>query len=441
MHRAFSFLSLFLMVAGLAGCAKDIAGIDPPRDIFFYPTGLQLSPSGKTLFVTNGNSDLRYNGSTLMALDADRIHEMAAAPLSNACALDPGNPDQFVCGLDDTLIRTVVRLGSYAGSMVVLPAPEGSSMAYRLLVSVRAEPSLTWVDVYEDASGKVTCLDCGAGCDASWPRDCRSSHKLTKEDGLAADPFRILAFDDLRYAVVTHLNSPYLTVVDYAVEPPVVASVVDARLSPNANGYVGSYDAVRGPGADDSTFFVSNSYASEIAWYTWQYVPDLGRDIVVPVGSYYLQSPWGPYESGAEVRGLAFSPDGSRLHAAIRYPPVVATFDVVTDAQARTKLLPAGTTEVSSQPGLMQVHGADGKLFVTSFPEGEILELDPERSSWVQRIGVGLGPHEFVFFPESRGTGMYVVNFAEGTLALVAFSDGVWRRLGRFGTPKRIGKD
>lgn len=426
----------------LSGCAKDIAGIDPPRDIFFYPTGLRLSPSGRTLFVTNGNSDLRYNGSTLMALDADRLHAMAGDPLSfSSCSADPGNPSEFLCPLDDALIRTVVRLGSYAGHMVILPAPDGSSMAYRLMVAVRGDPSLTLVDVYEDTEGRVTCLDCGAGCDASWPRDCNASHKITRDDGLASDPFRILTFDDLHYAVVTHLNSPYLTVVDYAVDPPVVSQVLDARMVRNVNGYVGSYDIVRGPGSEP-TFYVSNSYGADIAWFAWQYIPELGRDMAVPAGSIYLQSPWGPYETGSELRGLAFSPDGTQLHAAMRYPPAVVTFDVEQDAQGRTRLLPAGTTEVSSQPGLMQTNPSMGnRLFVASFPEGEILELDTQLSTWVQRIAVGLGPHEFLFFPESRGAGMYVVNFADGTLSMISLADGFGRRLGRFGTPKRIGKD
>lgn len=438
MHHGFAFLVLLLSVFS---CAKDLAGIDPPQNIFFYPTGIRLSPSGRTIFVTNGNSDLRYNGSTLMALDADRMHVLAADPLSFAsCSVDMGNPSEFLCSLDDTLIRTAVRLGSYAGNIAMLPAPENTSIAYRLLVAVRAEPSLTWVDVYEDAEGRVTCLDCGSGCDASWPRDCRDTHKITKQDGLAADPFRILTFDDLHYAVVTHLNSPYLTVVDYAVDPPMVSQVLDAHMAVNINGNVGSYDIVRGPEAQP-TFYVSNSYASEIAWFTWQYFPDLGREFVIPVGSMYLQSPWGPYESGSELRGLSFSMEGHFLHAAMRYPPAVVTFDVIQDSQARTKLIPVGTTEVSSQPGLMQMHGINKEyLFVTSFPEGEIVQFDPQFSTWVQRIPVGLGPHEFLFFPEARGIGMYVVNFAEGTLSMVSF-DGTWRRLGRFGTPKRIGKD
>lgn len=438
------FLSVFLSLWFLAGCAQDIAGIDPPSDLFFFPSGLRLSPSGRTLFVTNGNSDLRYNGSTLLALDADRLHLMAADPLAyTGCKVDPQAADEFLCGLDTELVVSAVRLGSYAGHMVVLPAPEGSMMAYRLMISVRADPSLTFVDVYEDGEGRVTCLDCGAGCDATWPRDCKRSHRLEKDDGLPTDPFRIMVHEELGYAVVTHLNSPYLTVVDFAIEPPVIAQVFNANMTRNYNGYVGSYEAVTGPD-EWPTFYVSNSYSPELAWFRWQYSPENGLDLLLQAGSIYLQSPYGPFESGAELRGLAFSGDGKRLYAAVRYPPVVVTFDVSEDAQGRTRLTPVDTVEVSAQPALLQVHSDHlglEQVFVTSFPEGEVLVLDPASGTWVQRIRVGTGPHEFLFPPVERFPGFYVVNFAEGTISLVSHDGPAWRRLGRFGKPRQIGKD
>ncbi len=437
-------LSIFLTMFLLAACAQETPGIDPPSDIFFYPSGLQLSPSGKTLFVTNGNSDLRYNGSTLLALDATRVNLMAADPLAYAaCRVDPQQSDEFLCGLDTDLVKSAVRLGSYAGHMVVLPAPEGSTMSYRLLISVRADPSLTFVDVYEDENGQVTCLDCGDGCDASWPRDCRRSHRLEEGDGLPSDPYRIMLHEDLKYAVVTHLNSPYLTVVDYAMEPPAITQVYRTGMTVNYNGYVGSYEAVTGPEAWP-TFYVSNSYSPEIAWFSWQYSPEDDQDLLVPTGSIYLQSPYGPFESGAELRGLAFSGDGTRLYAAVRYPPMIVTFDVSLDPQGRTRLTPIGTTEVSSQPALVKVHSdALGfeQVFVTSFPEGEVMVLDPARGTWTQRIPVGTGPHDFLFPPADQFAGFYIVNFAEGTISLVSSDGPSWRRIGRFGTPRQIGKD
>jgi len=437
-------LSVFLTMFLLAACAQEISGIDPPTNIFFYPSGLRMSPSGNTLFVTNGNSDLRFNGSTLLALDADRLHLMAADPLTyTACRVDPQAGDEFLCDLDTDLVRSAVRLGSYAGHIAVLPAPEGSTMAYRLLISVRADPSLTFVDVYEDENHQVTCLDCGDGCDATWPRDCRRSHRLEKGDGLPTDPYRIMVYEDMQYAVVTHLNSPYLTVVDYAMDPPVISQVYDANMTMNYNGYVGSYDAVPGPDAWP-TFYVSNSYAPEIAWFRWQYSPENDQDLLVNVGSIYLQSPYGPFESGSELRGMAFSGDGTKLYAAVRYPPVLVTFDVSVDDQGRTRLTPIGTIEVSSQPALVQVQkdalGIE-QVFVTSFPVGEVLVMVAARGTWVQRIPVGTGPHEFLFPPADQFPGFYVVNFAEGTISLVSYDGPSWRRIGRFGAPRQIGKD
>ncbi len=438
----------FLLCAGwlvaTSGCAKDIPGIDPPQNVFFFPSGLRLSPSGKTLFVTNGNSDLRYNGSTLLALDAERMHRMARSPLSYAnCAKDAQENDQFLCQLDSDLVRLAVRLGSYAGNMAILPTPPGSDISYRLMVSVRSDPSLTLVDVYEDENGRVTCLDCGAGCDAKWPRDCKKSHKIGISQGLPTDPFRIMVDPDTGYAVVTHLTSPMLTVVDTLMEPPAIVEVFNSRLLRNPNGFSGSYEAVMGPD-DFPTVYVTNSYTPEIAWYRWQYSPDNDMETLVQAGNMYLQSPIGPLESGAELRGMAFSSDGTRLFAAVRYAPMLLVFDVTEDVSGRRLLNPVETIETFAQPALVQVNSdAMGRelVFVTSFPEGEVLVIDPDLGTWVQRIPVGTGTHEILFLPPSVFPGFYAVNFADGTLSLVSHEGDSWRRVGRFGTPRQIGKD
>ena len=56
-------------VEGLTG--KEKPGLDPPVDRFFFPTGLALTPDGRFLFVSNGNSDLKYNGGSIVVVDVE----------------------------------------------------------------------------------------------------------------------------------------------------------------------------------------------------------------------------------------------------------------------------------------------------------------------------------------------------------------------------------
>ena len=47
------------------------SGNNPCKEQFYFPSGLTVDPNAHLLYVTNGNSDLRYAGGTLSAVDLD----------------------------------------------------------------------------------------------------------------------------------------------------------------------------------------------------------------------------------------------------------------------------------------------------------------------------------------------------------------------------------
>src|SRR5262249_58045301 len=61
---------VFLCFLGLA-CSVSDQGHAPPVDQFFFPTGVVANPYGRWLYVTNGNTDLRFSGGSVVSVDFD----------------------------------------------------------------------------------------------------------------------------------------------------------------------------------------------------------------------------------------------------------------------------------------------------------------------------------------------------------------------------------
>ena len=56
-----------------AGCPATSEEVRPPSDQFYFPTGMAISPDQELMFVANANSDLRYDGSTVIPVSLDRL--------------------------------------------------------------------------------------------------------------------------------------------------------------------------------------------------------------------------------------------------------------------------------------------------------------------------------------------------------------------------------
>src|SRR5690606_13480013 len=56
-----------------SACFSPGDGVEPPLDSLYFPVGVALGQGADRLYVANSDSDLRYNGGTVVVLDAERI--------------------------------------------------------------------------------------------------------------------------------------------------------------------------------------------------------------------------------------------------------------------------------------------------------------------------------------------------------------------------------
>lgn len=230
------------------GCFAPGDGVSPPLDAIIFPVGVTLSTSGERLYVANSDFDLRYNGGTVVALDAVAIREL----LPTFCRADEGCGKGSTCrGANGSLFGVCVdeegspcgELGEkpvgqqaftpgrcnpvdLSGSELVVAgvrtAPFSTDIRYvrfegengeqraRLLLPVRGDASLHWMDV-EKPNGKFRELDCGQPT-SSDGNSCDEAHRVGNEDHevsssgskLPPEPASIGVSEDGSVAIVGH---------------------------------------------------------------------------------------------------------------------------------------------------------------------------------------------------------------------------------------------
>ncbi len=483
---------------GLRGAAKP--GLDPPADRFFFPTGLVLSPDSRYLFVSNGNSDLKYNGGTVVVVDLDlamsrlsafwSFDEEAMGELEDTCRFAPGDPQLVECqeeSVADTpgvvLERLTVRTGFYPTFLALepisgsgcgdqLPAVsdvEGGVIGYRLYTPVRGDPSLTYIDVVTSGEGgDIACLDCGSGCVKEGLRDCEGSFLLDAPSEGRADyvqahlpdePYGLALEPAGGFAIISHLSGGSLSLVDLCADPleggwraPDLVDVLPEIMGQDTEGRSGGYWVAQRDRADPcSWFYVSNRAAAQIMTLRvagCDTAPAQDRGLRISVGpSIILTAPFGPLESGADLRGMAMSPDGDRLLAVSRTPPSLLVLDTSSDGgQPRNELL--DVVEVCPKPSVVRARsGPLGKLlaYVVCFASGEIYVVDTADAQVVDRIETGGGPNDLALMPESAPAALadfgFVTNFGEHTIGVVDLrpsSETYHQMIGRLGWPEEL---
>ena len=227
-----------LVLAG-GGCGLGQAGIDPPMDQIFLPAGLAVDPDGNWLYVVNSNNDLRFNAGTLLAIDLqkakldrdtpswpecstthftdDRAAETLAATLDKPCCFDRLRPQVLNCnerayGQADA----TVQIGSFGGDAAIqtYQGADGE-LVRRIFMVVRAEPSITFVDVtHPNGSVHMRCNgQRQAGdpqlrnpfCDDNW-RVRRPGGAATTDNVLPEEPHSLALDHDLGILFVSHLT-------------------------------------------------------------------------------------------------------------------------------------------------------------------------------------------------------------------------------------------
>ncbi|HEY4241385.1 MAG TPA: hypothetical protein VGM88_16300, partial [Kofleriaceae bacterium] len=99
---------LGLACIGLAACTASADEVSPPKDQFFFPTGMAIAPDESRLFVANANSELRYDSGTVNVLDLDIVDQVAAdwtaTQTTGNCKPDTDHTETLICDAPQFMI-------------------------------------------------------------------------------------------------------------------------------------------------------------------------------------------------------------------------------------------------------------------------------------------------------------------------------------------------
>jgi hypothetical protein len=450
----------------LAGCPASGDDVRPPRDQFYFPTGMDIDRDQTVLFVASANSDLRYDSGAIQLVDVRRVEGIASEwngghgsqPEGRDCSVDLMVPYTLVCDEREVLRDAGVRIGNFATDLKVQTLVGEREGTLRLFLAVRGDPSLTWVD-YDIEAGNLRC-----GSSGSFP-ECDSAHRLVQlrndEDliSLPDEPFGLFVGSgpDSGIVVITHLNSGAVSLADAPPDggEPILSDAIANLFTFNPNtgqrGAVGV--AGRDPGSANDRIYVTSRVDPRVQ--TMVAVRQ-GRQLptLVPTEYFFMNR---SVINATDGRGIAFSTyrsedptrhrAGDRAYIVNRNPPMLMTFDTSIDELGQPRNEFVGGVELCAQASNLTVVAredlSDGaeeaetgdRVFVACFNNGQIWSIDPDGGVVDAIIDIGRGPHAVVAAPARKL--LFVSNNIEGTVAVVDLEPGsrtenrVVLRLGR----------
>jgi hypothetical protein len=505
MNRAIAPAQALLLAAcaWLPSCGLNQAGVDPPRDTIAYPASAIMDRNGDWLFVTNSNADLRYNDGTLMAFSLTRAegdrHPANSATRPDCLLVDDPNPrsdDKNKCcwdALDNNILNCDerfyvgathdegngdqnVRIGSFAAGMVLqhLQCPVdfaqdqsqgevdcsvcagASSPEDRLMIGVRGDTSLTWIDTLPSAPDRATAADTPPTFNCTAPpgemppdgpfQACDAFHRVVQAPNALASPqnnptmSQPIPLPDEPYALaidytsgllyVGHLDGstarPYsggFSLFDIApqldantqrvlLKQPRFIAPFPAPFPASSLGGIGVTTLNVQTDANGLTrqVLASSRFVPEVAGLgTTATCPDNPlREIAAFPNGTAFSSPLG----GSETRGIQYIAGMDRAFVLQRSPPALLSF--VASSMAATE-----TLETCGSPTFLDQHdsGVGPRLFVTCFADGEVYVFDPAVPQLVKTFPVGRGPSGLVFDDDRKVA--YVVGFGDNNISVV----------------------
>jgi DNA-binding beta-propeller fold protein YncE len=411
------------LLAAAAACTASSEDVRPPENELFFPTGLAMSPDDSALFVLSANSDLRYDSGTVTAIDVAAVQNTIIArrtgSLDPSCVDDLDTPGAIECEEAPFMFGGAgVRIGNFASALGVQDKGSGN---LRVLVPVRGDPSVTWIE-YDGVSHD---LSCGGGQGFEL---CDDDHRLTRmrEDEelpeLAEEPFGIYVDSVSQLAVITHLASGTVSLVDSpATGTPVLADALSGLFAGNANslirpGATGVAGRLDGAG---NIFYVQSRTEDRIQMLT--VAQEAGSlPFLVPSNYFFLNGVGGVGGKSSDGRGVMFDATGNRAYMINRSPPSLMVFDTSIDASGLPLNRLVGATDVCREASSLAVaDGGNGeRAFVACFLSGEVYVVDPNGSSSVEDvISVGRAPFAMAA-AESRQL-LFVSTFLEDSIAVI----------------------
>ena len=494
------------MPAAVFGCGLNQEGVQPRQDTIGYPASAVLDQTGDWLFVANSNADLRYNDGTLIALRLagareDRLNRGVTMidgtvvpaetcpsvnyirPLGESpdfCCVDPLDP--YIINCDErryVASGASVRIGSFAAGMLrqdskcavdaeddcqagCVPNPAGQTTSSRLLLAVRGDTSLTYVDVGAGTGteGNPPVFDCvgnindGSNVDANDHLDdfpsCDKAHRIVETESALAvatgdadppsvrfpdEPYALAVDEDHGLLYVGHLsgstNRPGsggvslfdVAQVNNSMPPPRFIATFTNIFPPNTSGLMGitSLRWERG-----RAVFATSRYVPQVTGLgatTALGCPKRQSDMqpIREIAVFASGEGYGTTLTGSETRGIQFiksttSTGNEQEHVFVlqRNPPAVVDFYQGNPNQF---------LEVCQSPTFMQKNAAGDRLFVNCFDTGEIYVIDPFTPRVERVFTVGRGPAGLVF-PDNDPAVAYVVGVGDNNISVVDIAPG-----------------
>jgi DNA-binding beta-propeller fold protein YncE len=434
----------------LAGCTASAEEVRPPVDEIFFPTGLAIAPDESVLFLANANSELRYDSGSISVIDLALVDTIVNDWITNTavptgCAVDGDHVESLICDTRQSesgpafiSSQAGVRVGNFATDIAVQDLDGGR---LRLVIPTRGDPSIAWADWDGSSLGCNNSAEGFQLCDD----DHRLSFAATNPDvGIPEEPFGVFADSAGEFAMVTHLTTGAVTLIDSPKNGN--ANIVDISATaflPDQNGLRGATGvAGRSPKTAGDIIYVASRTEDRVQTFTVGRPPNNTGPYLLQGDYFFLDFVGGNTGNSSDSRGMAFSPTGDQLYLVNRRPPSLQIFDTSLDATGVPANRPIGTTDICRQSSTVAVaDSGDGeRAYVTCFQDGQIYVVDPRGSVSVEDIVlVGRGPYSVVAAPTRKR--LYVTNFLEDTLAVIDITPNAPTRnrvVLRIGIPRNL---
>lgn len=419
-----SLVTVLLGSILLAACPASSEDVHPPDDQFFFPTGVTVHEPDNVLFVTNANSDLRYDSGTLTVVDLTKVSALAgdwvstgSVPAGADCEIDANFANTLICNEAEVVIAdATVRTGNFATEVGVQLLDDGSS---RVFAAVRGDPSLTWVD-YDPASSTLEC-----GGSGELPR-CDNAHRLSRmrDDEsvgrLAPEPFGLYVDSAGGFVVMTHLTQGAVSLANAPLDgrAPVLTDALGGVFEPDRVTGVRSAlgAAARLPGG---RVYVTSRSENRVQIFT---VARIGEEhpALVPAEFFFLRG----VEPSDNGRGITFSPSGDTAYIVNRSPAMLHVLDTSIDLTGTPRNELKQAIELCSSASNLSVgdFGQGERVYVACFREGQVWAINPVSGIVEAIVDVGRGPQGIALSAANQQ--LFVTNFLEDTIAVVDLTPG-----------------
>ena len=413
------WVSIALASLALA-CTASESEVRPPVDTILFPPALAVSPDDSVAFVVTGNSDLSFDSGTVQVLDLAVVGEVVTNWIASrtsppACKSSVDQPETLDCPEADFLLENAgVRIGNFASAVGVQDLGVGGRL--RLLVPVRGDPSLSWME-WDPAARRLLCSD-SQGFSL-----CDDAHRLTRlqsDSSLPAipdEPYGIYVDSESEFAVVSHFTLGTMSLIDSPRGgTPQLTDAVATGITAGLSGVAG-----RKAGPTNQIYLQSRGNDRVFVMTVARPTDDL--PFLVSNGFFFLDGVGAGTNLGGNAddsRGIVFGSDGDRAYLVNRSPPSLQVLDTSLGADGVPQNRLVTSTDICRKATAVAIADTGGgdRAYVTCYATGELYSIDPRGATSIEATTlVGRGPIASAVVPSRRL--LLVANFLDNTIAVV----------------------